>query len=55
MTRKSKAEAFLREIRHAIEMITNDKKSFLKLQQNAMLTDFSWTEAAEAYLKLMQP
>jgi starch synthase len=53
--RKSKAEAFLREIRHAIEMITNDKKSFLKLQQNAMLTDFSWTEAAEAYLKLMQP
>jgi starch synthase len=53
--RKSKAEAFLAEIRNALAMISNDKKNFLKLQQNAMLTDFSWTEAAAAYLKLMQP
>lgn len=53
--RKSKAEAFLSEIHAALKMITNDRKTFLQLQQNAMLTDFSWTEAAAAYLALMQP
>jgi len=53
--RKSKAEAFMGEIRNALHMINNDKMAFLKLQQNAMLTDFSWTEAAGAYLALMQP
>lgn len=53
--RDTKAAGFLRLIRHALEMIHNDKPQFLKLQRNAMLTDFSWTEAAASYLKLMQP
>ncbi len=53
--RKSKAEAFLASIHRALDMIQNEKTQFLKMQENAMLTDFSWTEASASYLSLMTP
>ncbi|MFO1472756.1 MAG: glycosyltransferase [Turneriella sp.] len=53
--RRAKAGAFLQLVRGALEMIQHDKGQFLKMQRNAMLTDFSWTEAAESYLQLMKP
>lgn len=53
--RAGKAAAFLAGIRRALDMIHHDKNHFLKLQRNAMKTDFSWHEAAASYLKLMKP
>lgn len=53
--RETKAAAFLQCIRTALDLMHNDKNHFLKLQRNAMQTDFSWTEAAAQYLSLMRP
>lgn len=53
--RESKAMKFLELLHSTIDLIKNDKMNFIKLQRNAMLTDFSWTEAATSYLQLMQP
>lgn len=51
----AKAAAFLETIETALSMIALDKARFLKMQQNAMQTDFTWDEAAAAYLRLMHP
>ena len=53
--RETKAARFLNLVKRALDMVHNDRSNYLKMQRNAMLTDFSWNEAAAAYLKLMQP
>ncbi|MBL8035454.1 MAG: glycogen synthase [Leptospiraceae bacterium] len=53
--RTTKAEAFMTCIRRVLDLIKNDKTKFTGLQRNAMLTDFSWNEAAASYLQLMKP
>lgn len=54
-SRPEKAQAFLQMTRLALDMIKKDKKTFLQMQRDAIKTDFSWTEAAASYIKLMQP
>ncbi|MFZ5630998.1 MAG: glycogen synthase [Spirochaetota bacterium] len=54
-SRHGKAEALLGTIQHALQMLHDDRKAFLQMQRNAMLTDFAWTEAAQSYLALFRP
>jgi starch synthase len=53
-SRPKKAQAFLQTIRQALQLLHEDRREFLQMQKNAMLTDFSWTEAAQQYIALLQ-
>jgi starch synthase len=53
-SRQGKAEAFLKAIRQALQLLHEDRRNFLLMQRNAMLTDFSWAEAAQQYIGLLQ-
>ncbi len=53
-SRAEKAAGFLQKILHVIALYNEEPESLLRMQSNAMLTDFSWNEAAAAYLRLMR-
>lgn len=53
-SRTEKASAFLQKIRHVIALHNEEPEALLKMQANAMVTDFSWNEAAASYLRLMR-
>ncbi|MEW5692311.1 MAG: glycogen synthase GlgA [Candidatus Hydrogenedentota bacterium] len=45
-------EALFKTIKEAVELYRNDKKFWLKLQQNAMRENFSWEVSAKKYIEL---
>lgn len=53
-SRQERQRAFLTSIENALEILQKNHKSWLRLQKNAMQTDFSWTHAAQQYSELMQ-
>lgn len=54
-SRQERAAEFLKTIHSAVHMLQKQRKEFLKMQRNAMQTDFTWTEAAQKYLDLFIP
>ncbi|GAB4428540.1 MAG: glycogen/starch synthase [Turneriella sp.] len=53
-SRQAKAAAFLSTIREVLDLMHNDRERILQMQRNAMLTDFSWSEAAQNYIRLFR-
>ncbi|MBU0560279.1 MAG: glycogen synthase GlgA [Bacteroidetes bacterium] len=43
---------FLKELKHAIKIYTNDKKTWTKIQKNGMKSNFTWLNSSKNYIEL---